>query len=94
MSSCNLFHKKSTSTLDFGVDWSVWLNGGEIETHEWIVPPSITKVSEDYDQNLAVIVISGGTPEEINEIKSKITKVSTELEECAPIYIKIGDLTC
>lgn len=94
MSSSNLFHKKSTSTLDFGVDWSVWLNGGEIETHEWIVPVTITKVSEDFDESFAVIVVSGGTPEEINEIKSKITKLDTDLGECAPIYIKIGDLVC
>lgn len=96
MATNEYFYKKSSSILDYGVDWSFWLNANNdtISTHEWVVPPGITVIEEDNNETLAVIEIDGGVPGEIYTLKSKIVTSSKELEECQPIYIKINDLTC
>lgn len=48
--------------LDYPVDWSTWLAGGEtITASTWTVPAGITKDSDSFSDTAALAWLSGGT---------------------------------
>lgn len=53
--------KDPAAVLDYGIDWSAWLNGDTISTSTWTVPSGITQASESETTTTATIWLSGGT---------------------------------
>lgn len=58
----SIFVKHPDAVLDFGFDWSDWLDTGEtIEASSWTVPTGLTKVGESFSDTVTKIWLSGGT---------------------------------
>lgn len=59
----NLFEKDRDAVLDFGIDWSTWLEDGEIlVSSQWLVPEGLARIDDTYDTSGRVVVwLSGGT---------------------------------
>jgi hypothetical protein len=56
------FIKDPNAVLDYGFDWSDWLQAGEVITSStWINPDSITINSNAYLSETTVVWVSGGT---------------------------------
>lgn len=57
------FIKDPSAILDYGQDWSQWLEDGEtITTSTWTVPAGLTKVGSDtHDATTTTVWLSGGT---------------------------------
>lgn len=56
------FVKDPIAVLDYQIDWSAWLTGGEtIVTSTWTVPTGIVKDSDNHTTVLTTIWLSGGT---------------------------------
>jgi len=56
------FIKDPNAVLDYGFDWSDWLQSGEIiSSSSWINPDSITINSNSHLDTSTVIWVSGGT---------------------------------
>lgn len=58
----SLFVKSPTAVLDFGFDWTDWLDSGEtIEASSWSVPSGLTNAGETFSTTQTKIWLSGGT---------------------------------
>lgn len=66
------FTKDPDATLDYTVDWEVWLAGDTIATSQWTVPSGLTKASESNTTTTATAWISGGTVGQVYSIKNSI----------------------
>jgi hypothetical protein len=56
------YDKDPDAVLDYGFDWSDWLESAEtIATSTWTVPAGITKDSDTKDNTTTTIWLSGGT---------------------------------
>ena len=54
--------KDPQSVLDYGFDWSDWLDTGDtVSTSTWTVPTGITEDSETETSTATTIWLSGGT---------------------------------
>jgi hypothetical protein len=53
--------KDPSAVLDYGVDWTDWLDGDTISTSTWTVPSGITKDSDSKTTTGTIIWLSGGT---------------------------------
>lgn len=69
------FVKDPESTLDYGVDWSLWLNGDTISNSQWFVDAGLTIEggSETADDSKTSLFISGGTAGEKYTLTNRIT---------------------
>jgi hypothetical protein len=57
-----IFLKDPQAILDYGFDWTDWLDEHEtISSVTWTVPSGITKVSQTESSTEALIWLSGGT---------------------------------
>ena len=77
------FLKDVNAILDYAVDWTSWLTGGEtISTSAWTVPTGITKVSDSKTTVKTTVWLSGGTAgtsyELVNRIKTNSSPARTE----------------
>lgn len=73
MSTIQSFRKDPASVLDYGIDWSDWLDSGEtISTSTWTVPVGITKDSESNGDTSTLVWLSGGTAGTTYELANKI----------------------
>lgn len=68
-----LFVKDKDATMDFGVDWSEWLDGDTIRTSSWTVPTGLTQEVVSHSNGIAVIFISSGTDGETYTLLNRIT---------------------
>lgn len=56
------FNKDPNAVLDYGFDWSSWLQTGEtISSATWTVPTGITKTSQTESTTETIVWLSGGT---------------------------------
>lgn len=56
------FTKDPDAVLDYSIDWTDWLSGGEkITSSSWIVPSGITQDSASATDYVTTIWFSGGT---------------------------------
>jgi hypothetical protein len=53
--------KDPDAVLDYGWDWSAWLNGDTITASSWTVEAGITADSDTFDATTTTIWLSGGT---------------------------------
>jgi len=65
--------KDPGEVLDYGFDWSEWLNGDTIITSTWTVPTGITQNSETETTTTTTIWLSGGSFGQRYTIKNTIT---------------------
>lgn len=66
--------KDPNAVLDYGFDWSDWLEDDEtLATATWTVPTGITKDSQDESDSVTVIWLSGGTAGKDYYVSCKIT---------------------
>lgn len=76
--SIPLLRKDPDAELDYGFDWSDWLESGdEIDTSTWDVPAGITEIDDatrptTHDGNKTKIWLSGGTAGETYRIKNTV----------------------
>jgi hypothetical protein len=79
----NVYIKDPNSTLDFGFDWSQWLNNAEIITGYTITSGcGITKVFDTYTTTGSVVVwLSGGTAGERYTIACLIETSGSRIDE-------------
>ena len=55
------FDKDPNAILDYGCDWSTWLETGDtISTSTWTVPSGLTKVRDSKTPTSTTIWLSGG----------------------------------
>ena len=57
------FHKQKVIEIkDHNVDWSKWLVGNDsVASSTWAIPADLTVVLEDLTNNIATVVVTGGT---------------------------------
>lgn len=73
MSLLRLDPKDPDDVLDYGINWSKWLDGDTLLLSEWFVPEGITMDSESSDTTTATIWLSGGTADADYELTNRIT---------------------
>jgi len=73
--------KDPNSILDFGFDWTDWLNGDILNGSIWIVPEGLTKVSDNYTNILGIIWLSGGTIGKVYKVINRITTIGGRTED-------------
>lgn len=60
--------------LDYAVDWSTWLAGGEtITTSVWIIPDGIVEGDTSNTTTIATVWLSGGTAGQQYAVTNRIT---------------------
>lgn len=74
----SLFQKSAIATLDYNVDWRLWLTGDEeIVSSSWILPDDLTLEGSEISSPITKAYISGGTNGQIYTVKNQITTDST-----------------
>lgn len=67
------FVKDPDATLDYGWDWSAWLDGDTIATAEVLAEDGITVDSDSATATTVTVWLSGGTVDEEYRVTSRIT---------------------
>lgn len=69
------FVKDPDAVLDYGFDWTEWLDGDTISNSIWIVESGLTVVpgSETADDNFTKLFISGGVNDANYTLTNRIT---------------------
>lgn len=81
--SLQTFRKDPDAILDYGFDWSDWLESGETITGStWTVPTGISEGANSRNDTSVKVWLSGGTAGEAYVISCKITtSVSPRVDE-------------
>jgi hypothetical protein len=66
------FVKDPDATLDYKVDWTLWLDGDYITTSTWDVPAGLTEEAKVNDTTSATVWLSGGTFGQRYEVINRI----------------------
>lgn len=78
----SLFVKSPTAVLDFGFDWTDWLDSGEtIEASSWSVPSGLTNAGETFSTTQTKIWLSGGTAGTEYTVTNTIETTESATEE-------------
>ena len=77
------FVKDPDATLDYGVDWTLWLGADTISTSTWVLESGISAVpaSETSDGKKTSIFITGGSPGETYLVTNRIVTDGQRTEE-------------
>jgi hypothetical protein len=80
--SPSVFIKDPQATLDYSVDWTLWLASGDyISSVVWTVPSGLTTVTTSNTNTLATIWLSGGTVGQSYSVQCKITTAGGRIDE-------------
>jgi len=76
------FRKDPHAVLDYGFDWSDWLDTGEtLSSATWTVPSGITKDSQQLGDTSTKAWFSGGTAGESYTIACKVVTSAGRTDE-------------
>jgi hypothetical protein len=75
------FTKDPDATLDYTIDWSLWLGTDTISTAVWTVPTGITKTAESHTTTLTTIWLSGGTVDAEYQVTCRITTAGGRIDD-------------
>lgn len=76
------FLKDPDAVLDYGFDWSEWLQTGEtLSSATWTVPSGITKNSQSISNTVSLAWLSGGTANTDYILQCKITTSESRVDE-------------
>lgn len=84
------FVKDPDATLDYQVDWTLWLKGDTISNSEWDVPAGLTLEAESNTTTTATAWLSGGTLDQKYEVVNTITTDAGRIDE-RTIIIRIKE---
>lgn len=73
--------KDPSARLDYQIDWSAWLDTDTIATSEWTVPTGLTKYSDSFTANSAIVWIEGGTAGEEYPVTNQITTTGGRIDQ-------------
>jgi hypothetical protein len=83
------FIKDPSSVLDFGFDWSDWLDSDDsVSTSTWNVPTGITDDSDTSTSTTTTIWLSGGTVGSKYKITNRIVTANGRTVERS-FYVKV-----
>ena len=77
----NSFIRDPNARLDFGIRWSEWLAGDEIESADWTVPAGLTKEAESHSGDTAYVWLSGGTAGSTYPVMCRIETVGGRIDD-------------
>lgn len=78
----NVFIKDPNATLDFGFNWSEWLEGNEsIYSYVITAASGITKVSDTNTTGSVIVWLSSGSPGVRYSIACRITTTGSRVDE-------------
>lgn len=78
----NMFIKDPNATLDFGFDWSEWLESGEtISSYVLYVGSGLTKVSDVNTSGSVIVWLSSGSAGNRYTVACQITTTSGRIDE-------------
>ena len=84
-----MFIKDPQAVLDYGFDWSDWLDTGDtLSASTWTVPTGITKDSDSNTTTTTTIWLSGGTVGKTYKITNRITTVGGRGTDRS-LYVKV-----
>lgn len=87
----NTFTKQSTELLDYKLDFSEWLAGGDtISSTDETIPDGLTLDKKVTDSTMVTLFIKGGTDGETYKVTSKVTTTSGLIKE-VDFQIKVKD---
>ena len=77
------FVKDPDATLDYGFDWTLWLDGDNITTSTWIVESgvSIEAGSEQFNSKITSVYLSGGSVDSNYKVTNRITTDSGRTDD-------------
>lgn len=76
------YYKDPQAVLDYGFNWTIWLDGDTISTSEWDIPTDLTEESSGITDNVKTyIFLSGGTIGEQYPIVNTITTTQGRTEQ-------------
>lgn len=76
--------KTAAAVLDYGFDWSAWLNTGDtISTVSWILESGITLDSQANTTTAATCVLSGGEVGTVYTVTCRVTTAAALVDERA-----------
>ena len=76
------FEHDPNATLDYHVDWTIWLASGEtISTSSWVVPSGLTSSSPSATGTRATVWLSGGTAEALYTVTNRIVTTANRTED-------------
>lgn len=76
------FIKDPDAKLDYGFDWTNWIDGTDTITNtSWTVPTGIINDNTDLQGAIAIIWLSGGTLDDTYNITCKITTANGRIDE-------------
>jgi hypothetical protein len=77
-----MFIKDPDAVLDYGFDWSDWLDGDTISTSSWtIAPATLTKKSDSLTTTTTTIWLSGGTVDVVYTVTNRIVTAGGRTED-------------
>lgn len=85
--------KDPAATLDYGCDWTDWLDGDTIPVtspagaSSWDVPAGLTREAESNTEQITTVWISGGTLGERYTITNRITTAANRTDERSLIIV-------
>lgn len=80
-------NKYAGSRLRYNLDWTDFTP--ELLASDWVVPPGLTKESEDFNGAVATIEISGGTEDTWYTLVNSVTAENGEIDQrLVSVYIK------
>ena len=82
------FIKDPDSTLDYRIDWKLWLDGDIITQSSWIVPAGLALETSVFEDLFTTVWLSGGTLNTSYEVVNRISTQSGRIED-RTITIKI-----
>ena len=83
------FIKDPQSALDYGFDWSDWLDTGDtVSTSTWKVPAGITNHSESRTTTTTTVWLSGGTVGATYKITNRVVTVDGRTVDRS-FYVKV-----
>ena len=86
-----VFVKDPDAVLDFGWDWSDWLNpGDQITSSTWLVSsPELIPSDETFSADKTLLVLSGGVLFQSYDVTNRITTTPGNLTEDRTMRIDI-----
>lgn len=73
--------KDPQAILDYGFDWSAWLDDDAISTSTWILPSGMTSVQEGINGSTTIIWLSGGVIETRYDVVNRIVTVAGRTDD-------------
>lgn len=84
------FIKDPDSTLDYTINWRLWLDGDSVSNSVWEVPADLTLEANSYTDEKTTVWLSGGNPGKSYNVINRINTEAGRIED-RTIIIRIRD---